>query len=289
MRSKIIKYQSSEIFYRIIGKGKTVVLLHGFGEDGDIWNEQIAFLKDHFHLIVPDLPGSGQSQLIPDMSVEGMAELIKEILNIELQFPLQGAEGAGAGAKGVYLLGHSLGGYITLAFAQKYPERLHAFGLVHSTAYADSEEKKIARRKSIGFIKKNGAYEFLKASIPGLFRCQDGRCQDGRCQDGSKPSDTYINNLIEKGKNFTTEALVQYYEAMIARPDRTDVLRNSTVPVLFIIGEYDTTVPFQQSLQQCYLPHRSYVHILRNSAHMGMLEETGKVNEMIKTFLDLVL
>lgn len=264
LQIKSITYQSSTISYSVVGKGKTVVLLHGFGEDGEIWNEQINYLKEYFRLIIPDLPGSGRSEMIPDMSIEGISEVVKEILNIELQ-----KFSAAAEAEGV--IGHSMGGYITLAFAEKYPALLKAFGLVHSTAFADSEEKKLARAKSIEFIRNNGAYEFLKTSIPGLFK---------------KPSDPYVNALIEKGKNFTPEALIQYYEAMIVRPDRTDLLKNFNGPVLFIIGEHDTAVPFQQSLQQCYLPGESQVHILRNSAHMGMQEEPGKMGEIVMRFLN---
>jgi pimeloyl-ACP methyl ester carboxylesterase len=262
---KIITYQSSKIFYRIIGNGKPVVLLHGFGEDGAIWQNQIDFLKNHFQLIIPDLPGSGKSEMITDMSIEGMANLIKEILIVELlKSPLQGAEGA-------FIIGHSMGGYITLAVAEKYPHLLKGFGLFHSSAFADSDEKKATRLKAIEFIKNNGAYEFLKTSIPGLFIQPEGY----------QP----CINLVENAKHFTAETIIQYYQAMIARPDRTKVLKNFAGPILFIIGEHDKAIPFEQSIQQCYLPAQSHIHILRNSAHMGMWEEAEKVNMALLQFL----
>lgn len=267
MQSNFIKYLGSKIFYRVSGKGNPVILIHGFGEDGDIWDKQIESLKDQFKLIVPDLPGSGQSELINDMSIEGMMKVIKEIIDIEFQFPLQGAEGA-------VMLGHSMGGYITLAFAEKYPELLSSFGLVHSTAFADSEEKKAARLKSIGFIQTHGAYDFLRTSIPGLFGKE--------WSPGHQPE---IESLVEKGRNFTPEALVQYYHAMMNRPDRTHVLKTFGKPILFIIGEQDNAVPFAQSLQQCYLPVQSHIHILRQSAHMGMWEEPASVNNYLLGFL----
>lgn len=270
MLSKTISYHSSKIFYRVVGKGKPVILLHGFGEDGTIWNRQIEFLKEYFRLIIPDIPGSGQSEMISDMSVEGMAEIIKEILDLEV-FKVSPPEGDLVGA-----VGHSMGGYITLAFAEKYPQLLSSFGLVHSSAFADSDEKKGARLKSIEFIKNNGAYEFLKTSIPGLFL---------RGQGGVNPADPDINELLEKGKQFSSEALIQYYRAMMARPDRTAELKNFDRPILFIIGEHDNAVPFIQSLQQCYLPKESHVHILRNSAHMGIWEEPGKTNNFLLQFL----
>ena len=262
-------YQPSNTFYRTVGCGKPVVLLHGFGEDGEIWNRQINFLKDQFTLIIPDLPGSGKSDMIADMSIEGMAEVIKEIINIELQKHPPEAEGA-------VVIGHSMGGYITLAIAEKYPQLLSAFGLFSSSAFADSEEKKVARTKSIEFIQKNGAYEFLKTAIPGLFLVG---------QEDRRHDTTDIEFLVEKGRHFTPEALISYYQAMIARPDRTTVLKAFTRPVLFIIGEHDKAVPFTQSMQQCYLPSQTHIHILRNSAHMGMWEETDKANIALRQFL----
>ncbi len=269
MQTKSITYQPSSIFYRVAGQGKPVVLLHGFAEDGDIWQHQIEFLKDHFTVIIPDLPGTGKSALINDMSVEGMAEVVKEILTAEM------AGLPGEPAQSI-ILGHSMGGYITLAFAEKYPQLLKGFGLVHSSAFADNEEKKAARLKSIGFIKDKGAYEFLKTTIPGLFLTG---------ADSSTPSNPHAAILIEKGKNFTPEALTAYYQAMIARPDRTEVLKTFNGPILFIIGVHDKAIPYDQSMQQCYLPQQSDVHILQNSAHMGMVEETDKVNEALLNFL----
>ena len=274
MQTKIFTYQSAKIFYRTIGAGKPVVLIHGFGEDGNIWKNQIEFLKDHYSLIIPDLPGSGQSALIKDMSMEGMAEMIKALIDFELRFPLILSEAKGQGAEGACLFGHSMGGYITLAFAEKYPHLLSSFALVHSSAYADNEEKKATRLKAIEFVKKNGAYEFLKTAIPALFT-----------QAWALQNKQVIENLVEKSKSFTNEAIVAYYHAMINRPDRTAVLKNFNKPILFIIGKHDKAIPFEQSMQQSYLPNQAYIHIMRNSAHMGMQEEADKVNEALVQFL----
>lgn len=272
MTEKNFTYQSSKIFYRTVGKGKPVVLIHGFAEDGNVWRNQAEFLKDHCFLIIPDLPGSGQSEMISDMSIEGMAEIIKEIITLELpKFPLQVAEG-------VSLAGHSMGGYIGLALAGKYPELLSSLALVHSSAFADSEEKKANRLKSIEFVKKNGAFEFLKAVIVDLFS-----------ETWAADNPAVIDTQIEKSKSFSDEAVIAYYQAMINRPDRTAVLKNLDKPVLFIIGQHDKAVPFEQSMQQCYLPAWSHIHILRNTAHMGMFEETDKMNQAILQFLNSVL
>ncbi|HMK03566.1 MAG TPA: alpha/beta hydrolase [Ferruginibacter sp.] len=270
MRIKTFTYQSSRIFYRTIGKGRPVILIHGFGEDGHIWDKQVEFLQERFQLIIPDLPGTGSSEMIEDMSIEGMAESIKSVIDFELQkFLRQPAE-----AEGITLIGHSMGGYITLAFAEKYPDLLSSFGLVHSSAFADNGEKKAIRLKAIDFIKENGAYGFLKTAIPGLFAAY-----------WSKDHQQEIDALVEQSKGFSNEAIIQYYRAMIARPDRTAVLKNFPGPVLLIIGEHDKAVPFDQSMQQTYLPGNPYIHILRKSAHMGMWEEATKVNTALSGFL----
>jgi len=261
MLNKNFSYQSANIFYRTTGKGKPVVLIHGFGEDGEVWINQVNFLKDHFALIIPDLPGSGKSEMITDMSIQGMAEVIKTLLSEEK-------------IDTCILIGHSMGGYITLAFAEKHPQLLTAFGLFHSSAFADNEEKKATRLKAVEFIKNNGSYSFFKTSTPGLFSA-----------DWSNNHQHEIDALIDKIKDFAPEALVQYYKAMIARPDRTAVLKTFNGPILFIIGTHDKAVPFEQSMQQCYLPAQSHIHILRNSAHMGMWEEADKANTALLEFL----
>ena len=254
---KEIEITGKKIFYRVYGSGKPVILLHGFGETGDVWENQVDFLQDKFMLIVPDLPGSGQSDMIDDMSMEGMAEVIKAIIDsmqkentntlessqvLPFGEDLGGAESPKAPSfRGglVGLIGHSMGGYITLAFAEKYPDYLNAFGLFHSTAYPDNEEKKATRLKGIEFIKENGAFEFLKTASPNLFSA-----------DTKQRFPELIDQFIQSLNNFLPEALVSYYQAMMQRPDRTSVLKNATLPVLFILGKYDTAVPLEDGLKR---------------------------------------
>jgi len=268
--SKFIQYKNKSIHYRVFSKGEPVVLVHGFGEDGNIWNELIKDLQNNFHLIVPDIPGSGKSEMLDgDISIEDYADVIKEILANELsEVSPTGGDLEGAV---VVMIGHSMGGYITLAFAEKYPELLNGFGLFHSSAFADDEEKKQTRRKAIDFIKANGAYAFLRTSIPNLF--------------AGKQHLKEMEDLIEDGKKFSSEVLIQYSYAMINRPDRTEILKTFCKPVLFIIGEKDTAVPLQASLQQCHLPAIAHVHILQNAGHMGMVEETITGKKIIEAFL----
>lgn len=265
--NKQLLYQHKKIAYSVIGTGKPIILLHGFGEEANIWNSQVAFLKDKFQLIIPDLPGSGQSDMIDDMSMEGMAEVIKAIIETESENPL-------AEERRVVFIGHSMGGYITLAFVEKYPQHISAFGLFHSSAFADSEEKKASRRKGIEFIQEHGAFEFLKTATPNLF--------SPKTKDENL---SLIDKQIARLNNFSPTALVSYYKAMMNRPDRTVILRQATVPVLFIMGKYDVAVPIEDCLKQCHLPEKSYIHILRQSGHMGMLEEPEISNRFLEEFL----
>jgi pimeloyl-ACP methyl ester carboxylesterase len=254
----------SKLTYSVYGRGKTIVFIHGFGEDYTIWNKQVDYLQSNFKLIVPSLAGTGESSLYNNLSIESMAQDIKAILDAE-------------NTDQCIMLGHSMGGYITLAFAEQYPALLSAFGLIHSTAYADSEEKKQARKKSIDFINQNSATEFIKATIPNLF--------------GEKFKQLYpekVNELIEQGKQFSKETLVAYYNAMIDRKDRTHVLKQSTVPVLFFIGEEDKAVNPADAIAQTALPTVCHAELIKDIGHMGMWEATEQLNHTIDKFIQFV-
>jgi pimeloyl-ACP methyl ester carboxylesterase len=175
------------------------------------------------------------------------------------------------------LIGHSMGGYVALAFAEKYPQQMKAFGFFHSTAYADSEEKRAARRRSIEFIREHGAAPFVRQSTPNLF---SARTREHR------PS--IVEDTIRRYSGFSPESLIYYYEAMIRRPNRVPVLCQFPGPVLFLMGAMDTVVPYEQALKQCYEPAISVIHTLLSSGHMGMLEEPEEGSLLLESFLNFV-
>jgi pimeloyl-ACP methyl ester carboxylesterase len=269
MQEKEITHKQKKIFYRTIGEGPVVVLLHGVPFDGNLWRNQFHAFPG-YKLVIPDLPGSGCSEMIDDMSMEGMAECVKEIIVHETA-SLYFKSGE---PHSVIVVGHSMGGYITLALAEKHPQLLNGFGLFHSTAYADSDERKEGRRKTIDLIRQKGVGAFVKKSVPNLFSPVTGR---------ERPE--IIEEQISMACNFSAETLVNYQEAMMQRPDRTHVLKNALVPVFFILGKYDAAVPLKDGLEQCSLADLDYIHILENTGHVGMIEQTTEANTFLLNYL----
>lgn len=236
------------------------MLHHGFGETAEVWNEQVNQLKNQFRLLIPDIPGSGKSDFIEmtnpslDVYAEGMAKILEEEKISEIIF-----------------IGHSMGGYIAMAMAEKYPEKLLGLGLFHSSSFADDEEKKKSRQKGIEFIQTHGATSFLKSTIPNLF-----------ADAGTEMK----NRLLDGAEDFSDNSVIQYYQAMMNRPDRSEILKNFKKPFLLIMGEKDKAVPFDISLKQTYLAEVSFIEVLRESAHMGMWEEKEKSNRVLTRFLE---
>lgn len=271
MKQKSIVFRNVRINYHIsAGAFPAAMLIHGFGEDGSIWENQVASLKDKFRLIVPDIPGSGHSDQMevsgPDTRIlDDYAEALQQILLHE-------------SITRCTLIGHSMGGYIALAFLRRYNEYVDGIGFVHSSIFDDSEERKELRKKGIAFIQRFGAHEFLKQSIPNLFT-------------GAFVAEhpEAVEKLIHRSWQFSPETLVQYYRAMAARPDSTGLMKNYRKPVLFIIGEEDKSVYLQDSLKQSHIPSVSHITILPGVAHMGMWEAKNQVSASLEEYLNYVV
>jgi pimeloyl-ACP methyl ester carboxylesterase len=258
-----VLFNNTTLHYQVTGNGPAAMLVHGFGETAAIWDP----IRQHltgYQLVIPDLPGSGQSGLTEDMSMEGMAESLLAILDNEK-------------LSHCVMIGHSMGGYITLAFAENHEDRLRGFGLFHSTAFADSEEKKETRKKGIDFINANGSQAFLKTATPNLYS-----------QQSREQHPEWIEAHLKIASGLTDAALIHYYRSMMMRPDRTSILKNTKLPVLFILGVEDSAIPLSDGLQQCHMPELSFVHVLEGTGHMGMIEAGSAVNSQIERFLSFI-
>jgi pimeloyl-ACP methyl ester carboxylesterase len=262
---KNIRFRGELLEYEIRGTGSPVMLVHGFTEDHRIWDPMLKGMENKYKWILPDLPGSGLSAFngsLPEL--KDFAEALYAIMEFEAIGELA-------------LIGHSMGGYISLALAEKHPEKIRALGLFHSSSYADTVEKKESRDKNIRFIQKNGSALFVEQAIPGLF---------SDAFKAKHPEE--IQKLVERYANFSEDSLVLYLNAMKMRPVTTGVLKSITKPVLFIMGEEDKAVPLKDALEQCHLPQISYIHILTPTAHMGMIENTSLCNSIIDRFLEQI-
>lgn len=259
--------KNDTLSYTDLGKGHAVVLVHGFCEDLNIWNEYAQQLSADYHVIVPDLPGFGKSspEFGEAVTMEYYARRVHEVLEIAL-----------SEQERVTFIGHSLGGYVALAFAELYPERLNGMGLFHSTAFADNEEKKQSRDKVAHYIQDKGAAAFTDNFVEPLFYV--GNRMRLKVE---------IEKLKDQARLTSKEGAIAATLAMKERPDRTHVLKESNVPVLFIVGKKDTSIPFEKNMEQFHYPAKSLVYYLDNVGHMGMLEEKEECLTVVKSFIAL--
>jgi pimeloyl-ACP methyl ester carboxylesterase len=253
------------LHYSVSGKGPAIVLLHGFLGSSEIWKSHARRLKESFKVITIDLPGHGNSENIPvTFSIDDMAEGVRNVLkSLEI--------------KTCVLVGHSMGGYVTLAFAEKYPRLLKGFVLFHSQAAADSPEARANRDRTIAFVQKDHQ-GFIKNFIPDLFD-----------PTNIMKLNKEIDELKVLAQKTPKEGIIAALEAMKNRPDRQHVLLNSKVPVLFIIGKNDKRIPMEIIIPQTLLPEHSEMILLDHVGHMGFLEAPGKTFSAVKSFAERLL
>lgn len=253
--------------YTIQGEGPTLVLIHGFCENKSLWTEYVVALSRDYTVICLDLPGFGDSapEFAEGVTMEYYAKRVHELLDDLLDEKSQ-----------VTMIGHSLGGYVTLAYAELYAERLNGIGLFHSSAFADDEEKKLSRDKVAAYIQEKGVAAFTDNFVEPLFYVAN-----------RARLVTEINALKTEARQSLKEGVVAATYAMKERVDRISLLSKVEYPVLFIIGKKDTSVPLEKSLAQCHLPKQSLVFLLDNVGHMGMLEEKEKCLSVLKNFVSL--
>ncbi len=256
MKTKYLSYQQS-------GQGNTVVLLHGFCENKSLWDEFIPMLAENYKVISLDLAGFGGSKdlIEENHTIEMMAEQIHQLLAF-----LQ--------CEKVTFIGHSLGGYVALAYAELYPQLVNGILLFHSTALADNEEKKKSRNNVIELVKKKGTAEFIKTFIGNLFYNSK--------EEILKEKLELVRQMVLKTP---TESIIAISNAMRERKDRSHVLQDALYPVGFIIGKNDSFIPFEQYKTQVFLPKQSIVHILDETGHIGMLEREKESSLMLQSFL----
>jgi 3-oxoadipate enol-lactonase len=248
-----------ELAFRDHGQGQTVILLHGFCGSSEYW-EKVIPLLDQFRVIAIDLRGHGKSG-IPEGGYT-IDEMAKDINYFMDQKQL----------KDVYMFGHSLGGYVTLSFAENFPDKLKGFGLIHSTPLTDNEEAKEKRSRSIEKIDEYGMKTFIDELVPNLFNPEHHE----EFRDD-------INAVKQIGYNTSPAGAKETLKAMRSREDRQATITNSKVPVFLAAGGKDSVVP-QESTFIVDGRHVKKV-LLDHSGHMGIYEEPEKLSIEIKNFI----
>jgi pimeloyl-ACP methyl ester carboxylesterase len=256
---------SQNLTYIESGEGLPVVFLHGFCETKELWFSYLDPLSKICRVILMDLPGFGENPpLDGPITIADMAEMVYATM-------------VNMGIDQCMMIGHSMGGYVALAFSEKFPSRLKGLGLFHSTAYSDSIEKKQARDKTIEFIERYGTEEFVEEFVPPLFF--EGRRKDFKDE---------VRMMVEMGKKAAKTSVIESIRAMRDRKDRSKVLEKSQCPVLFIVGKNDIAIPFQGSQGQYSIPSYSTIHILNNTGHMGMIEWEKETLFMVEQFIQRI-
>lgn len=247
--------------YEISGSGKEhLVLLHGFMENLTIWEEMATTLSDQFTLIKIDLPGHGLSKVYSEIhTMSLMATEVKKVtdsLNIEK----------------FHLLGHSMGGYTTLAFAEKFPGVLKSITLFFSSYFADDDEKKEQRQKSLRIIKE-AFPAYVNAGIPNLFNPNEKDFLEGKIEHAKKIA-LSTNN----------DGVLAAVKGMIERTDKTSVLKNFEGKILIISGKHDNAVKTDLVLN--HLPDKTNIKsYLLDCGHNGHWEKPSICAEIINTEL----
>ena len=253
-----ILYKNTKISYSDTGKGKAVVLLHGFLENQKMWQDLVPELSKKHRIITIDLLGHGETECLGYVhSMEDNAEIVLAVLS-KLRI-----------RKAIFV-GHSMGGYVALAFAELYPENVRGLVLQNSTSKADSEERKANRNRAIKAVKKDYT-TFIRLSIANLFS------PDNR------------ERLIDEIEKVKIEALktplqgvVASLEGMKIRKDREVLLHLTPYPKMLILGEKDPVLNYEDALEQ--IENTTVKLITLPDGHMSHIENQGDLKTVLLEF-----
>ncbi|MNW38592.1 3-oxoadipate enol-lactonase 2 [compost metagenome] len=246
--------------YEDRGQGNTVVLLHGFCGSSAYWEIVQPLLTRSYRVIIPDLRGHGSTDApIGAYTIDQMADDVAQLLE-------------SLGVAKYSVLGHSMGGYVALSMAERYPDRLSGFGLVHSTAYPDSDEAKEKRVQAVANIAASGITPFVDGLVPGLF-----------AEGMRNTKEKYVNRAIEIGYGTPPHGASGAALAMRDRVDRRGILSSASFPVLLVAGENDGVVPKERTFT-AEGDHITQV-VIEGAGHMSMYEAPEELVKAINDFM----
>ncbi len=261
---RTLQVDGHTVHYRDEGRGNdnTLVLLHGFLQSLDVWSAYVLTYMKHLRVITIDLPGHGLTDTFAEAhTMTLMADIVKRVLD-------------DAGVDQCVVVGHSMGGYAALAFADKYPYNLRGLGLVNSHALPDTEQHSAQREAACRQVLENRA-SYIVGYVPQLFSEAN---RELLSQD--------IKDLQEQCLETRTEGIVAAQLGMMQRPSRIDVLQRLEVPVLFVCGKHDSRIPLELAISQAMIPRHAEILLLEKAGHMSFIEERDYVKPRISNFVD---
>lgn len=259
----IHSYKDGKISFTEAGKGRVIILLHGYLENLEIWDDFAAALASDYHVISIDLPGHGLSDCYGEMhSMEFMAGVVKDLMDFK-------------GIRKACITGHSLGGYVALAFLELYPEYLSGYCLFHSHPFADTPEAVQKRLREIELVKAGKKDIMYPPNVTMMFAEHN--------RDRMAAS---LSRSREIAAGIPGEGIIAVLRGMIERPSRLDLMEAGRVPCLWILGKMDSYIPCEAVQKRVVLPSNAEVVVLNDSGHMGFAEEPEESEKILRRFAD---
>lgn len=261
MAMYFINEKRERIAYTDSGKGDVIVLLHGYLESSRVWEKTTGELSSSFRVITVDLPGHGLSDKVSDChSMEIMAERVKKLtdyLNID-QF---------------FLVGHSMGGYVALAFLESYSEKLAGYCLFHSHPFSDTPMAVQRRNREIRVVSAGRKRLMYPGNVEKMFSPLNlERMKEERIR------------LNEIASATPDEGIIAVLKGMIARPSREELLQKGLVPLLWVLGIHDQYIDYKAVVSKASLPDNALLVTLFESGHLGFLEEPERSVNLLRDF-----
>ena len=223
---QFVSYKNIEIAYTVSGQGNALIFLHGFLETSTMWQPYIDIFSKTHKVIAIDLLGHGKTPCLGYIhTMEEMAETVFAVVK-ELKL------------RKMHLFGHSMGGYVALAFAEMYPDYLKGLCLINSTSRADTDERKVNRDRAIRAVKHNHK-QFIRISITNLFRPKNRKIFTQK-----------IKEVKKEALTTSLQGIVAALEGMKIREDREVLLHFSPYKKMMIIGKHDPVLNFEDLLDQ---------------------------------------
>ncbi|KAF2512080.1 alpha/beta hydrolase [Flavobacterium zhairuonense] len=257
---KTLIYKNTKISYSDSGEGNAIVLLHGFLENKKMWTEYVDLFSKNNRIITIDLLGHGETECLGYVhEMEDNANVVNEVLeHLKIEKAI--------------ILGHSMGGYVGLAFAELFPNKIKKLVLLNSTSKEDTAEKKLNRTRAIKAVKQN-YIGFVSLAIANLFS------ENNRIRLANE-----IEKVKEEALKTPLQGIIASLEGMKIRKDRESLLHQNRFPVLLILGKKDPVLSYEDSLSQ--IEDTTVELVSFEDGHMSHIENKEELKKILSDFFN---